>query len=108
MRKILGLLTAITLLLASCGGGDSAPEPPPPVVITPPSAAALIFPDNNTECNEGTVLNANQSSVTFRWTDAQNTDTYEVNLKNLSNNNTAKTNANTNSAGDNITQGHSL
>ena len=98
MRKILGLITATTLLLASCGGGDSTPEPPPPVVVTPPSAAALIFPDNNTECNEGTVLNANQSTVTFRWTAAENADTYEVNLKNLSNNNTAKTNANTNSA----------
>ena len=96
MRKILGLLSAFALL--SCGGGDSAPEPPPPVVITPPSAAALIFPDNNTECNEGTVLNANQSSVTFRWTDAQNTDTYELNLRNLSNNNTARTNASVNSA----------
>jgi hypothetical protein len=68
------------------------------VVITPPSAADLIFPDNNTECNEGTVLNANQSTVTFRWTDAENADSYEVNLKNLSNNNTAKTNANNNSA----------
>ena len=98
MRKILGLLSATTLLLVSCGGGDSTPEPPPPVVVTPPSAAALIFPDNNTECNEGTILNANQSSVTFRWTDAENADTYELNLRNLSNNNTAKTNANINSA----------
>lgn len=95
MRKILGLLS--TAILLSCGGGDSTPEPPPPVVITPPSAAALIFPDNNTECNEGTVLNENQSVVTFRWTDAENADTYEVNLRNLSNNNTAKTNANINS-----------
>ena len=98
MRKIPGLLSAIALLLVSCGGGDSTPEPPPPVVVTPPSAATLIFPDNNTECNEGTVLNDNQSSVTFRWTDAQNADTYELNLRNLSNNNTAKTNANSNSA----------
>jgi hypothetical protein len=96
MRKILGLLSAAALL--SCGGGDSTPEPPPPVVITPPSAAALIFPDNNAECNEGTVLNENQSAVTFRWTDAENADTYEVNLRNLSNNNTTKTNANNNSA----------
>jgi hypothetical protein len=58
----------------------------------------LIFPDNNAECNEGTVLNENQSAVTFRWTDAENADTYEVNLRNLSNNNTTKTNANNNSA----------
>lgn len=98
MRKILGLLSATTLLLASCGGSDPAPEPPPPVVVTPPSAAALIFPDDNTECNEGTILNDNQSSVTFRWTDAENADTYELNLRNLDNNNTARTNASINSA----------
>ena len=105
MRKILGLLSATILLLVSCGGGDSTPEPPPPVVVTPPSAAALIFPDNNTECNEGTVLNVNQSSVTFRWTDAENADTYELNLRNLSNNNTAKTNANINSAAITLLRG---
>jgi len=98
MRKILGLLSAAALLLVSCGGGDAPTSEPPPVVVTPPSAATLVFPDNNTECNEGTVLNENQSVVTFRWTDAENADTYELNLKNLDTNNTARTNANSNSA----------
>jgi hypothetical protein len=98
MRKILGLLSAIALLLVSCGGGDSTPEPPPPVVVTPPSAATLIFPDNNSECNEGTILNDNQSDVTFRWTEAENADTYELHLRNLSNLTNTITNAQINNA----------
>ncbi|WP_297765051.1 hypothetical protein [uncultured Muriicola sp.] len=98
MRNILGFLSATALLLVSCGGGDDpAPEPPPPVVVVRPSAAVLVFPDNNTECNEGTVLNDNQSTVTFRWTDAENADSYELNLKNLANNSSTSTNANNNS-----------
>ncbi len=98
MKNCYSLLTGIFLLLVSCGGGDSTPEPPPPVVITPPSAATLIFPDNNTECNEGTVLNQNQSAVTFRWTDAQNADSYELNVRNINTNSNSRTNSSTNSA----------
>jgi len=99
MKIYYSALIGIALLLVSCGGGDSPPpEPPPPVVVTPPSAATLVFPDNNTECNEGTVVNESQSTVLFQWNASQNTDTYEVNLRNLDNNNTAKTNASTNEA----------
>ena len=98
MRYELSLMTLLAVLLISCGGsGNGEPEPEPPV-ITPPSAATLIFPDNNTECNEGTIINESQSSVTFRWTDAQNADSYQLNIRNLDNNNTARTDAATNSA----------
>jgi hypothetical protein len=94
------LLIGVLFLLVACGGGgeDPSPEPPPVVVVTPPSAATLIFPENNTECNEGEILNDSQSSVRFQWNASQNTDTYELNLRNLNNNNTARTNANTNEA----------
>ena len=99
MKNNYSALIGFALLLVSCGGGDPpAPEPPPPVVVTPPSAATLVFPDNNTECNEGTVVNENQSTVLFQWNASQNTDTYELNIRNLDNNNIARTNANTNEA----------
>ena len=99
MKINFSALIGSMLLLMACGGGDSpAPEPPPPVVVTPPSAATLVFPDNNTECNEGTVINESQSTVLFQWNASQNTDTYELNLRNLDNNNTAKTNASSNEA----------
>ncbi len=98
MKYELKLIAILALLMISCGGsGDPDPEPEPPAII-PPSAATLIFPDNNTECNEGTVINETQSSVTFQWQEAQNADSYQLNIRNLDNNNTARTDANTNSA----------
>ncbi len=99
MRYEISILGILIFSLISCGGsGNGDPEPEPPVVVTPPSATTLIFPDNNTECNEGVVVNATQSTVTFRWTEAQNADTYELNVRNLDNNNTARSNVSTNSA----------
>ena len=48
-----------------------------------PLAATLIFPEDNTECQEGTVLNNTQSRVPFRWNTSEHTDSYEVRLENL-------------------------
>ena len=89
--KTLKYITS-TLLLAtlfiSCGGGsDSEPNPVDPIVpvVLDPTAAGLVFPEDNTECNEG-VINANdetKSTVTFQWSASENTDSYEVKIKNL-------------------------
>ncbi|QBA64921.1 hypothetical protein [Muriicola soli] len=96
----------LSALVLSCGGGsDPDPDPDPPVVIPAPSAASLIFPDDNTECNEGTIVNETQSTVTFRWSDSENTDSYQVNLRNLDNNNTSRTNSSINSADITILRG---
>ena len=54
-----------------------------PVSGMPPSSATLIFPDNNTECNEGEIISDNSSRVVFRWTASANTDSYTLNIKNL-------------------------
>lgn len=98
LRYIIGLF-AMSMVL-SCSKGDSSPAPvvPDPDPIPDPMAATLVFPDNNTECNEGTVIDETQSSVTFQWNASQNTDTYEVNLRNLDDNTSSKTNASTNEA----------
>ena len=97
------LNTLLLVALTACGGssgdepgGNSQPDPEPPVPA--PSAATLIFPDNNSECNEGEILNDTQSQVLFQWNESQNTDSYEVNLRDLSNNNFSRTVSNTNSA----------
>lgn len=68
------------LLLSSCGGGSTSTEELPPAT---PSKATLIFPEQNSECNEGSILSDTQSSVTFNWSDASNTTNYELFLKNL-------------------------
>ena len=80
------LLTGCTIILLSCGGGDGVGgddgggDPNP---IPAPLATTLIFPDNNEECTEGEVINPTQSRVVFEWNDSQNTDSYQVNLRNL-------------------------
>ncbi|WP_373517140.1 hypothetical protein [Pricia sp.] len=99
-RHLVAVLIAI--LFASCGGGDdgggddgggSTPGPDPDSAPAP-LAAVLIFPDNNLECNEGSILSESQSNVTFEWNAAQNTDSYEVTVVNLNTN----TNQTSNSA----------
>ncbi len=102
-KQILAYITFTVFTCISCGGGGEDTTPAPEV--TPPSAAVLIFPEDNTECNEGTVLSETQSTVTFRWNASANTDTYTVNVKNLRTNSTTTQNATTNQADITILRG---
>ncbi|MBT8223216.1 MAG: hypothetical protein KJN96_08630 [Eudoraea sp.] len=95
--------------LTACGGGGdepgSDPDPEPERAVVP-SAATLVFPDNNSECNEGVIVNDTQSQVLFQWNSSQNTDSYEVNLRDLSTNNTSRTVSNTNSVNITLKRGN--
>lgn len=71
----------VVLLLASCSLSD--PEPKPEEIINVPVAATLVFPEDNTECNEGTILNDTENNVVFRWNLSEFTDSYELIIKNL-------------------------
>jgi len=76
-----------SLLVVSCGGGSDNENPVDPVVpiVIDPDPATLVFPEDNTECNEG-VINTNdetKSTVNFQWSASENTDSYEVKVKNL-------------------------
>ena len=95
VKYTIGFLMAC--VLASCGKNDSN-DTPKPDPVPKPSAATLVFPDNGTECNEGNILNETQSEVTFQWNASQNTDTYEVNIRNLDSNASSKTTVSTNEA----------
>lgn len=77
-------------LLMSCGGGDDSGSIPVPMTVEDPKATTLVFPENNTECNEGEIVNENSSRVTFRWNASEDTDSYEVNITNLNSNATFK------------------
>lgn len=99
------VLMAILIVAACSGGGGDDPTPPPtggndddPVVIPDPSAATLIFPEDDSECNEGEALSDTESNVTFQWNVSQNTDSYSVTLTNLNTNQSFNTNSNTNEA----------
>ncbi|MFP2996993.1 hypothetical protein ABN763_13840 [Spongiivirga sp. MCCC 1A20706] len=79
-------LAAIALIGVSCGGGSDDGPPPPPPEGPAPTAATLVFPADNTECNEGTNITANTSDVNFRWNAGQNTVGYTVRVTNLNTN----------------------
>tara|TARA_R110002049_G_scaffold193305_1_gene362140 strand:+ start:2241 stop:2942 length:702 start_codon:yes stop_codon:yes gene_type:complete len=68
----------------SCSKGGDSPEDEK--LEVKPDAASLVFPLNNSECVDGTVISTVKSKVTFDWNTAKNTDEYELKLKNLQTN----------------------
>lgn len=87
MRKNIFQLFLLSLFVISCGGGsdgggetpggdgggNSNPDPDP---ILNPTAATLTAPENNNACLDG-------ENVSFIWEASQNTDSYEVVVKDL-------------------------
>jgi len=71
-------LSSLILLgfLSSCSSDSS--DDLPEAVIEDPVSSLLVFPENHTECNEGTVVSDTQSKVTFLWNASENTDSYEL------------------------------
>ncbi|WP_405413065.1 hypothetical protein [Maribacter sp. Asnod1-A12] len=95
-------------LLISCGGSDNeSPVDPVTPEVTAPDATNLIFPENNTECNEG-AIDANdetKSTVTFQWSISDNTDSYEIKVKNLETGSITTATSNTNQSDIKINRG---
>ncbi len=101
--KILNYILLLSALFAmySCGGGDDdggggGTDDPRPIAMVPdPEATTLVFPENNTECNEGVIISETRSQVTFRWGASNNTDSYEVTVRNLNTNQSFSVRSNT-------------
>ncbi len=85
----IGLVSS--LFIISCGGGDDSPSPTPSQVVPDPKATTLIFPEDNTECNEGVVVDELTSRVTFQWNASEDTDSYVLSIRNMSTNQTSTT-----------------
>ena len=68
-------MVLIGLLIVGCKKKDAP---------TPPESARLVFPDSNSECTTGQSINATTSKVEFRWLAAENTESYELRVTNLS------------------------
>lgn len=71
---------AISLVLA-CSTSDK--DETAIVLIDPPSPATLIFPKNNTECNEGEIISDTETDVLFQWQEANYTSSYILKITNL-------------------------
>ena len=82
IKHIIIVLTVTFLYNCSTGGGSDGPGNPNPTPKTP-TPASLVFPLNNSECTEGTNATSTESTISFDWSDADNTDSYQLVLKNL-------------------------
>jgi len=72
------VLLMLIVLIAGCShGSDPTPTPPSP------DKAVLTFPAQNAVCTSGTVISTTQTSVTLTWNASANTDSYEIDIKNL-------------------------
>ncbi|WP_242202763.1 hypothetical protein [Aestuariivivens insulae] len=77
MKKLIYI--SMALLVVSCSsGGDSTEKK-----VSNPEKAILVSPENNSECFEGQIISTEKSTVTFKWSAANFTDSYDVNVKNL-------------------------
>ena len=104
------ILTALlAVACSSSGGGDPDPNPNPnpnPDPVAAPSAATLVFPEDDSECTEGEVLSDVTSRVDFMWNASQNTDSYEVSLKDLNTGTISTFTSNTNNKLINLIRGN--
>jgi hypothetical protein len=73
MRFLIILLVSVSMLLAC-----KKKEQP-----KPPEAVQLLFPEKNSECTTGVVLNSITSEVEFSWQASANTESYSLVVVNL-------------------------
>jgi hypothetical protein len=95
MKTVLRALLCLGVLNA-CGGNDS-PTIPPNETIANLSAFNLVFPDNNLICTEGTEVGSDAVSINFIWSTSVNATSYNLEIKNLTTNETVTSTSNTTS-----------
>ncbi len=77
MRKYaIIILAAASTLIAGCKKNVTTGAPDP-------QQATLTFPAQNSACTTGTVISSTQSTIVFTWNSSSNTDSYEIDIKNL-------------------------
>jgi len=83
------VLLAFLFLVFSCNK-DNGQEVE--TITSPPESALLIYPENNTECNDGIVVSENETDVLFQWENASNTGSYILTINNLNDGSSKKIN----------------
>ncbi len=105
MKKLKPILYILgCYLFITCSSNNNSKDQEPVLI---PEASSLVFPIDNTICNEGTVISATESSVLFKWSASKNTDSYVINLLNLTTNISKSYDANTNELAVTILRGNS-
>lgn len=80
MKKLIHIIIA-ACLLAGCGSKKNDSDNSAPSL--PPATAVLVFPAQNSLCVSGNVISVAQSSVTFKWSAADNAESYDISIRNL-------------------------
>ncbi|MFM6976789.1 MAG: hypothetical protein ACKOW2_08095 [Sphingobacteriaceae bacterium] len=78
--KAFYFILATSLILVSCGKSKSSAP------ASPPAQVQLSLPAQNEACTNGTVLSETESTILFLWGTAANAESYEINIKNLTDN----------------------
>lgn len=79
--KNTALCCAVLLLSIACNSEVESIEEVN--TATPPGISTLIYPENNTECNEGNIISETENEVLFQWMESTNTNSYILTLTNL-------------------------
>lgn len=86
------LLAGIFLVMISCAKSTGTEAENIPI---PPESASLIYPENNTDCNDGIVVSETETDVLFQWQSAPNTGSYILTINNLKDGSAKKINTKT-------------
>jgi hypothetical protein len=78
MKKVY-LLLCLSIVLFACKKQDTVPDTP-----ENPTQAKLVFPYENSLCNQGTNATATESTLLFEWEAGNYTDRYELKIEDLS------------------------
>jgi hypothetical protein len=80
VKYITPIYLFLIVIVASCSSDDGGEEINS---VDPPTAVTLIFPEDNTECNEGVIISDSETDVLFQWQDVTNASSYILKVKNL-------------------------
>ncbi|MFM1878582.1 MAG: hypothetical protein RLZZ241_1448 [Bacteroidota bacterium] len=107
MKKSSYLFYVLSVLwFTGCGSDAPGPNPQPEPVKLPPVAGTLIFPENLSECTEGTPVSDSQSSIRFQWSTGANTDSFTLEVTDLETNNRNVVNTQNQEAALTLTRGN--
>lgn len=73
----------LLVLILLCTIGWSCEKSSSPEPVKNPAKAMLLFPAQNEACTTGTIISNTQSTIEFKWNKSENTDSYDLVLKNL-------------------------
>lgn len=81
MKKKLGLFF-ITIVLVNCSADSDLVD-----ILAPSTIINLTFPENLSECTEGTLVSETESELTFLWEKNDKVKTYKMTLTDLNSSN---------------------